>query len=88
MTKPTTRTPSPPNHASCCGASPIDLLLLAEINRLWFAPLLIAGVSFVYAGTRHEDLPSIFRHTGSCAATMVGIMAGVAVVLELLAYLQ
>ena len=64
------------------------LLLLAEINRLWFAPPLLIATSFVYAGTRHEDLREILRHTASCAVTMLLIMLGVAAVLEVLAYLQ
>ncbi|TWT48243.1 hypothetical protein [Botrimarina hoheduenensis] len=62
--------------------------MLSAINRLWFAPLLIVGVSVVYAGTRHEDLRSILRHTTTCAVTLVLIMGAVAAVLEVLAYLQ
>lgn len=49
---------------------------------------MLIATSFVYAGTRHEDLPSILRHTVSCAVTMLLIMLGVGVVLELLAFLQ
>lgn len=49
---------------------------------------MLIATSFVYAGTRHEDLPSILRHAVSCAVTMLLIMLGFGVILELLAYFQ
>lgn len=62
--------------------------LLAEINRLVFAPPLLIGVSLVYAATRHEDLRSIFRHAASFGVWTAVFMVGVAAVLELLGAMQ
>lgn len=58
------------------------LPLLAEINRLVYAPPLLVAVSLVYAATRHEDLGSILRHAGSFGGWTIGFMAAVAVVIE------
>ncbi|MEQ8849106.1 hypothetical protein [Botrimarina sp.] len=64
------------------------LILLAEVNRLVYAPLLLAAVSLVYAGTRHEDLRSILRHAGSFGVWTVVFMAAIAAVIEVLAFFQ
>lgn len=62
--------------------------LLAEANRLVYAPLLLTAVSLVYAGTRHEDVRSILRHALSFGAWTVVFMAVIAVVIEVLAFFQ
>ncbi|QDT70345.1 hypothetical protein MalM25_32920 [Planctomycetes bacterium MalM25] len=64
------------------------LPLLAEVNRLVYAPLLLVAVSLVYAGTRHEDLRSILRHAGSFGAWTVAFMVGVAALIEAMAFFQ
>lgn len=66
----------------------IDLLLLAEVNRLVYAPLLLVVVSLVYAGTRHEDLKSILHHAARFGGWTVVFMGVVAVAIEALAMLQ
>ncbi len=64
------------------------LPLLAEVNRLVYAPLLLVAVSLVYAGTRHEDLRSILHHAGSFGGWTVAFMVAVAAAIETLAYFQ
>ena len=64
------------------------LLLLAEINRLWFAAPLLVGVSLSYAATRHEDMPSILTHARRFGVWTVVFMACIAVVIEGLAFFQ
>ena len=64
------------------------ITLLAEINRLVFAPPLLVGVSLVYAATRHEDLRSILRGALSFGGWTAVFMIGVAALLELLAAFQ
>lgn len=64
------------------------LPLLAEVNRLVYAPLLLAAVSLVYAGTRHEDFGAILRHAGSFGGWTVAFMMAVAAVIEALAFFQ
>ncbi len=63
-------------------------MLLAEINRLLFAPPLLIGVSLVYAATRHEDFKSILAHAMSFAVWSALFMVVVGAVLELLALFQ
>lgn len=62
--------------------------LLAEANRLLFAPPLLVGVSLVYAATRHEDARSIIRAATSFGVWTAVFMAGVAALLQLLAAFQ
>lgn len=64
------------------------LPLLAEVNRLVYAPLLLVCVSLVYAGTRHEDLGNILHHAASFGGWTVVFMAGVAATIEALAFFQ
>lgn len=64
------------------------LPLLAEMNRLLYAPPIIIGVSLVYAATRHEDMKSILAHARSFGIWTVIFMVIVGVVLETLAFLQ
>lgn len=62
--------------------------LLAEINRLVYAPPLLLAVSLVYAATRHEDMRSILRHATSFGGWTVVFMATVAGAIEALAFFQ
>ena len=64
------------------------LPLLAELNRLVYAPPLLVAVSLVYAATRHEDMRSILRHAASFGGWTVVFMAGVAAAIEALAFFQ
>ncbi len=64
------------------------LPLLAEVNRLLYAPPLLVAVSLVYAATRHEDMPSILRHALRFGVGTVGFMVVVAVAIEALAFFQ
>ncbi len=64
------------------------LPLLAEMNRLWYAPPIILCVSLVYAGTRHEEMKSILAHARGFGLWTVIFMVIVAVVLETLGYFQ
>lgn len=62
--------------------------LLAEMNRLVFAPPLLVGVSLVYAATRHEDPAEILRGAWSFGAWTALFMLGVAAVLQVLGAMQ
>lgn len=64
------------------------LPLLAEINRLVYAPPLLVAVSLVYAATRHEDLSSILRHAGSFGGWTVVFMVIAAAIIEGMIWLQ
>lgn len=64
------------------------VVVLAEVNRLVYAPLLLVAVSLVYAGTRHEDMRSILRHAASFGGWTVAFMASVAVAIEAFAFFQ
>lgn len=65
-----------------------SLILLAEVNRLVYAPPLLLAVSLVYAATRHEDLGAILRHAGSFGGWTVGFMVTVAAVIEGFTFFQ
>ncbi len=64
------------------------LPLLAEVNRLVYAPFLLIVVSLVYAATRHEDLRSILRHASSFGVWTVAFMVAVAAAIEAFAFFQ
>ncbi|MEO0531048.1 MAG: hypothetical protein AAF266_10820 [Planctomycetota bacterium] len=64
------------------------LLLLAEMNRLVYAPPLLVAVSMVYAATRHEDMGAILRHAASFGGWTVAFMVAVAAVIEAFAFFQ
>lgn len=64
------------------------LPILAEVNRFLYAPLLLASVSLVYAGTRHEELNAILRHAANFGVWTVVFMAVIAAVIEVLAFFQ
>jgi hypothetical protein len=53
----------------------ISLLLpLALINAYWFAPPLILVISLVYATSRHESWPLIFKHAARLFLMIGGIL--------------
>ena len=64
------------------------LPLLAEANRLIYAPPLLVAVSLVYAATRHEDLGAIVRHAASFGAWTVVFMGVIAAAIEVFAFFQ
>jgi uncharacterized membrane protein YjjP (DUF1212 family) len=63
-------------------------LLLAEINRLWFAIPLLVAVSLVYAATRHESMRDILPHATRFGFWTVVFMAAVSAVIEAVAFFQ
>lgn len=60
------------------------LLLSATGTDMFYALPLIVAVSLVYAATRHEDLVPIAQHAGRMSAWIVGFMAIVFVILQIL----
>ena len=64
------------------------LPLIAEVNRLLYAPPLLLAVSLVYAATRHEDMPSILRHAIRFGVGTIGFMLVVGVAIEAMAFFQ
>lgn len=56
----------------------------AQINDLWYALPPIVVVSLVYAASRHEDAGPLLRHAVRAALWIIGFMAAIFVVLELL----
>ena len=61
----------------------IDLLLVAGINRMWYALPLIVSISLVYGATRHELPRPILEHAIRFGMWIVGFMLVVHVVLFL-----
>ena len=57
------------------------MLFLGLINAYWFAPPLILVISLVYAASRHEVWPVIFRHAARLFLMIAGILALVTVIL-------
>jgi hypothetical protein len=55
--------------------------MLTHANQLWYSLPLIVSVSLVYAGTRHEDMPSILRHAARMGVWIVAFLAGLGVLL-------
>lgn len=60
------------------------ILPLALINAYWFAPPLILVISLVYAASRHESWPLIFRHAGRLFLMIGGILVLVTALLLLI----
>jgi hypothetical protein len=56
-------------------------LVLGLINAYWFAPPLILVISLVYAASRHEAWPLIFRHATRLFLMIAGILAVVTLIL-------
>lgn len=61
-----------------------SLLLLAEINRLWYAAPLILSISLVYAGTRHESPSEILSHATRFGGWVIVFMVIVMIVLQIM----
>ncbi|WP_235963856.1 hypothetical protein [Tautonia rosea] len=57
------------------------LIPLGLINAYWFAPPLILVISLVYAASRHEAWPLIFRHATRLFLMITGILALVTIIL-------
>lgn len=62
----------------------LPLLPLALINAYWFAPPLILVISLVYATSRHETWPLIFRHAARLFLMIGGILLLVTAILLLI----
>jgi hypothetical protein len=56
-------------------------MLIAQTNQLWYAVPLVVSISLVYAGTRHEDMPSILGHAIQFAGWIVAFLLGLGVIL-------
>jgi hypothetical protein len=61
-------------------------LAIMGIVELWYALPLILVVSLVYSATRHELMGPILRHAMRIGVWIVGFMAVVFVLLELVAW--
>ncbi len=55
-----------------------------HINYLWYFVPLLATVSLVYAATRQERMRPILTHALHTAAWILGFMAAIAVILQIL----
>jgi hypothetical protein len=60
------------------------IAVLGMMNAYWFAPPLILVISLVYAASRHESWPLIFRHATRLFFMIGGILAFVTVILLLI----
>lgn len=65
-----------------------DNLVLAVlgVRDLWFALPLVITVSLVYAATRHEAMGPILAHAVRIGVWIVGFMAVVFAILQLIAW--
>ena len=61
-------------------------ILLAELNRLWYAIPLIASISLVYGATRHEFMLPILEHAGRFAIWILSFLAILFVVLTIVSW--
>jgi hypothetical protein len=57
-------------------------------NDLWYAIPLIVAIALVYAATRHEFLPEIFRHAVRVARWIVVFMLVLLAILVALSWFQ
>ncbi|MFO0958154.1 MAG: hypothetical protein U0800_12125 [Isosphaeraceae bacterium] len=53
------------------------------LNPYWFAPPLVMAISLVYAASRHEHWPLIWKHAARLSGTILA-MLGVAIAVLLL----
>ena len=60
-----------------------DMILLAEITRMWYAIPLIVVVSLVYGATRHEQPKPILEHAVRFGTWIVTFMIVLFVVIWL-----
>ncbi len=63
-----------------------NVLVVAQINNLWFTLPLIVSVSLVYSATRHELMIPILQHALRIGVWIVGFMAVILVVILLIAW--
>jgi hypothetical protein len=54
------------------------------INIYWFVLPLAAAISLVYAASRHESWPLIWRHAGRIMVTTLGLLVALTLVLLLI----
>lgn len=62
------------------------ILLIAQVNDMWYALPLIIAVSLVYAATRHENMVPILAHAGRLALWIVGFMVAIFALLFLVSW--
>lgn len=60
------------------------MIPIALINSYWFAPPLILAISLVYAASRHESWPRIWRHAARLFLMISGILLATTLVLLLI----
>ncbi len=65
----------------------IPMLAVLGAEDFWFAVPLILSVSLVYAATRHEPMREVLSHAFRIGVWIVGFMAAVFVVLQVIAWL-
>ena len=58
-----------------------------SLDRARHLPILIIVVSLVYAGTRYDDWPNIFKEARRWVVRLVGFLGAVVLVLYVLALL-
>ncbi len=63
------------------------MMLLAQVNQLWFSLPLIVAISLVYSATRHEETGAILTHAVRLGIMIGGFMAAILVALAALSYL-
>ncbi len=59
------------------------LVFVAQLGWMYigYALPLVVVISLVYAATRHEELPAIFRHAFGCATWIVALMVVVGLIM-------
>ena len=62
------------------------LLLLAEVNLMWYSLPLIVAISLVYSATRHEEMAPIFGHAARLAVMITVFMVLILLVLAAISY--
>ncbi len=55
-----------------------------QIHIYWFVLPLVIAISLVYAASRHESWPMIWRHAGRLSLMILGILIGTTVALLLI----
>ncbi len=62
------------------------LLLLAEVNLMWYSLPLIVSISLVYSATRHEEMGPILGHAARLAVMITVFMVIILLVLAAISY--
>jgi hypothetical protein len=55
--------------------------VLTSINTYWYVLPLVAAISLVYAASRHESWPRIWKHAARLCAMILGILTAAIVLL-------